>query len=72
MKVKLFKYHRAGVRECWMVDPEKRKIVQYDLEHGEIPVIYGPGDSIPVLIWDGACRIDLGELFDTVGFLMDS
>lgn len=33
---KLFKYHTAGVREYWIVDPDKNRILVYNLEHGSI------------------------------------
>ena len=33
---KLFKYRTAGVREYWIVDPDKKRITVYDLEHGDI------------------------------------
>ncbi|MDD7641161.1 MAG: Uma2 family endonuclease [bacterium] len=34
--VKLFKYRTAGVREYWIVDPEKNRITVYDLEHDDM------------------------------------
>ena len=68
MQLKMYKYAGAGVREYWMVDPEKKLVVQYDLEHLEIPAIYNFQSVIPVLIWDGACTIDLGEMDETIGF----
>ncbi len=71
MQLKMYKYAGAGVREYWMVDPEKKLIVQYDLEHLEIPAIYNFQSVIPVLIWGGACRIDLGEMDETIGFLWE-
>ena len=69
MQLKMYKYAGAGVREYWMADPEKKLIVQYDLEHLGIPAIYNFQSVIPVLIWDSACRIDLGEMEETIGFL---
>ena len=71
MQLKMYKYAGAGVREYWMVDPEKKLVVQYDLEHLEFPAIYNFRSVIPVLIWGGACRIDLREMDDTIGFLWD-
>ena len=71
MQLKMYKYAGAGVREYWMVDPEKKLVVQYDLEHLEIPAIYNFEKVIPVLIWGGACRIDLKEMDETIGFLWD-
>ena len=71
MQLKMYKYAGAGVREYWMVDPEKKLVVQYDLEHLEFPAIYNFRSVIPVLIWGGTCRIDLREMDDTIGFLWD-
>ena len=71
MQLKMYKYAGAGVREYWMVDPEKKLVVQYDLEHLGIPAIYNFQSVIPVLIWDGACTIDLREMDETIGFLWE-
>ena len=71
MQLKMYKYAGAGVREYWMVDPDKKLVVQYDLEHLGIPAIYNFQSVIPVLIWDSACRIDLGEMDETIGFLWE-
>ena len=71
MQLKMYKYAGAGVREYWMVDPEKKLVVQYDLEHLEFPAIYNFRSVSPVLIWGGTCRIDLREMDDTIGFLWD-
>ena len=71
MQLKMYKYAGAGVREYWMVDPETKLVVQYDLEHLGIPAVYNFQSLIPVLIWDSACRIDLGEMDETIGFLWE-
>lgn len=34
--IKLFKYRSAGVREYWIVDPDKNRIMAHDLEHEDI------------------------------------
>ena len=34
-KVKL--YYETGVREYWIVDPEKQMVMVYDFEHGKVP-----------------------------------
>ena len=63
MHLKLYKYSNAGVREYWIVDAEGKSVVVYDLEHNALPKIYGINDKIPVLIWNGQCTIDLGEMY---------
>ena len=72
MHLKLYKYSNAGVREYWMVDPKKRQIIVYDLEHAEFPVIYGEDAVVPVGIWDGRCSVDFGQIFSYAGFLYES
>ncbi|MCL2638731.1 MAG: Uma2 family endonuclease [Oscillospiraceae bacterium] len=62
--VKLNKYMQAGVREYWIVDPE-RKTVQVYILKGGIYAAYAYGeetDSIPVSVLSG-CAIDLKEIF---------
>ena len=68
---KLEKYENAGVREYWLVDPEKKKVIVYDLEHGEYPVIYGFEDTVPVGIFDGNCSVDFSEILEDIRFLYD-
>ena len=66
MTLKLHKYSRAGVREYWLIDPDQQRIVVYDLEHDELPVIYGFDAAVPVRIWGGACQVDFTEVRDTL------
>lgn len=49
---KLFKYRTAGVREYWIIDPNKQIITVYDFEH-ETGEEYFWGDDIPVGIFKG-------------------
>lgn len=30
--VKLFKYHTAGIREYWIVDPDRKRIIVYNFQ----------------------------------------
>lgn len=43
---KLGIYIREGVREYWIVDPEKKLIVTFCLEHPDVPAIYHFGDIV--------------------------
>ncbi len=61
MNLKMMKYSAAGVREYWLVDPDSRQVVVYDLEHDGIPVIYSFADRVPVLVWGGECSIDFSD-----------
>ena len=56
MYVKLGKYEAAGVREYWIVDPKKKRVLVYDFEHTDFPALYTFMDQIPVGIFDGECR----------------
>lgn len=63
---KLSKYRLAGVREYWIIDPEKLKITVYDLEHEELPETYTFSDTVPVLISDGECAVDFSKILEKI------
>lgn len=69
--IKLNKYLNAGVREFWLVDPEKQHILVYDFASDNYPVIYGFDAEIPVAIWNGECKIDLREMLQDAAFLYE-
>lgn len=69
--IKLNKYLNAGVREYWMIDPMKKKVIVYDFAHDEYPVIYGFDAKIPVGIWNGGLEIGFAEVYDHVKFLYE-
>lgn len=63
MFLKLHKYSNAGVREYWIVDPDRQTVLVYDLEHEEYyPDRYSFADEIPVRISGGECRIDFSRI----------
>lgn len=51
---KLFKYRTAGVREYWIVDPEKNRILVYNFET-EDTLEYSFSDSVQAGIYPGFC-----------------
>ena len=69
--IKLNKYLNAGVREYWMIDPMKKKVIVYDFAHDEYPIIYGFDAKVPVGIWNGNLEIDFAEVYDHVRFLYE-
>ena len=71
MFLKLNKYKNAGVREYWVVDPDKKQIIVYDFQHDDNVSIYGFEDCVPVGIFDGQCSVDFREIYDYIGFLYE-
>ena len=70
--IKLNKYMNAGVKEYWMIDPKKLKVLVYDFTQEEVfPTIYGFTDKVPVRIWDDACVIDFQEVYEHIRFLYE-
>ena len=47
---KLFKYRTAGVREYWIVDPDKKRVTVYELENEDVNE-YTFDDMIKVMIY---------------------
>ena len=70
MLTKLHKYEAAGVREYWLVDPDKLKVIVYDFTKEDY-TIYGFDSVIPVAIWDGRCQIDFSKLYDQIRFIYE-
>lgn len=67
--LKLAKYVNAGVREYWLVDPDKKKVMVYDLENDELVALYSFEDKVPVRIFDNQCIVDFAEIYDYIRFL---
>ncbi|MBO4872567.1 MAG: Uma2 family endonuclease [Lachnospiraceae bacterium] len=59
---KLNKYMNAGVREYWVVDPEKRSVTVYDFEKDEQPETYSFADTVPLRISEGRCAVDFSVI----------
>lgn len=69
--LKLRKYKTAGVREYWMVDPDKKKVVVYDWSKSEIPTVYGFDAKVPVGIFNEECEIDFEQIYQEIAFLYE-
>lgn len=69
--IKLNKYMNAGVKEYWMIDSEKKRVMVYNFEVDELPTIYGFDAVIPVTTFAGECEIDFNDLYNYIGFLYE-
>lgn len=50
--IKLFKYRTAGVREYWIVNPQKQTVTVFDFETDEKSNQYSFDDTVPVCIYE--------------------
>lgn len=63
MLLKLYKYANAGVREYWIVDPDQKTVLVYDLEHDNYyPGRYSFEAEIPIMISGGECSINFSRI----------
>ena len=69
MFLKLNKYRSAGVREYWMVDPDKKTVIAYHFENDDDLSVYTFRDKVPVGIYGGDCVIDFAPIDDYVSEL---
>ena len=58
---KMTLYGNAGVREYWIVDPARRRVLAYRFDHDDAPTIYTFDQAVPVGIYG-----DLGITMDTL------
>lgn len=71
ISIKMKKYHNAGVREYWIVDPDKKRVYVYEFEKEELPAVYTFEDKVPVGIFEGECEVDFAEIYEYVRFLYE-
>jgi len=63
MVIKFKKYLQAGVREYWIVDPDRKVVSVNILNNGNyIAHAYGDEDIVPVHVLEG-CKIDMKDVF---------
>ena len=70
MTLKMHKYANAGVKEYWLIDPDKKKIIVYNFIKDDYS-IYGFDSIIPIAIWDGDCQIDFNVILEAIQFLYE-
>ena len=67
MVLKLYKFHNAGVREYWIVDPRFRTVTVHCFEEEEyMPRSYDFDSEIPVFISGGECSVDFSRIMDRI------
>ena len=71
MGLKRSKYENAGVREYWIVDPDKRKVIIHLF--GEEPdiMISDFDGKATTHIFEEPCEIDFAEIWEEISFLME-
>lgn len=66
MTLKLGKYAEAGVREYWIIDPQKETVIVYKFsreDESDLQIqLYTFENQVPVGIWDGECMVDFAEI----------
>lgn len=67
MSIKLSKYAESGVREYWLVDPDRKRVLVYLLEQEELPVIYDFQDRVPVGIFHGELSVNFAQINEYLG-----
>lgn len=59
---KLSLYLDGGVKEYWILDPYKERLIIYDVKNDYIPSIHTFDEKVGVGIYDGKLKIDLSKL----------
>ena len=59
---KLQKYADAGVREYWIIDPERRVLITYNFMSEDYPCIHPLEGTVGLALYDGELQIDLDEI----------
>lgn len=66
MTTKLWLYKNAGVREYWIIDPERLRVIVYEFLPEFDDATYSFHDRIPVGIYDGQLVIDFEKIYDKI------
>lgn len=65
---KLVKYEAAGVKEYWILDPDRKSMIVYDFQEGaeDIPRIHGLEEEVPVNLYQGGLQINLANIAEFI------
>ena len=61
---KLNLYFDSGVKEYWIVNPDKKNISVYLLSDGYSPDFYSFEDDVPVSIYNGELKLNISSMLD--------
>lgn len=59
---KYYKYLVAGVREYWIIDIKRQKVIVHLLSEDDDTFIYTFDDNIPIFISDGKCKVSFASI----------
>lgn len=71
MVIKLNKYMAAGVKEYWMIDPNKKQVLVYNFDENRFAEVHTFEDTVPIAVLDNKCSIDFKDLYEYISFLYD-
>ena len=66
LTIKLSKYIEAGVREYWIIDPEKKILITYDFEEDGMPCIYPLEGEVGLAIYEEKMKINLDKIANSI------
>lgn len=66
LHVKASKYASTGVREYWIVDPDKRIVLVYRFTESRFPSCFSFSDTVPVGIWDDLLLVDFAMISEEI------
>lgn len=71
--IKTDKYANAGVREYWIVDSKRERIIVYVMNEEEYYdiALYSFQDRVPISIFDQECVIDFQEIYEYIEFMYE-
>ena len=69
--IKLMKYENAGVREYWIVAPDKKRVFVYRFDRDAATEMYTFSDTVAIRIFDEPCEVDFKGIYEKMQILYD-